>query len=228
MKKTIIILLAVLIAIFLIFTILIVQNSDKYEYMEGYCGLKYYVIKGHDDIHKKKCKYAADMLCNINSKCLKLIAHLKNKYIVNGSDLDKKRMTRTLIDEYDVDDLVEDDDEAFTIGKGKKIHICMRNKEVGFIDINTIMFVVLHELSHIVTKPQRNPHTANFWVNNIWIMTEAESIGIFRSINYRLNPVKYCNGITLNKTPMYDKVFQEYVKNEKKSGNENNIEDTSG
>jgi hypothetical protein len=215
-----IIIIFIIVAIIIVLILLLYIRRDKYEYMTGSCGLKYYVINGS----KEKSKYAANLLCEINNRCIRLIEYLKHKYIEKGSDPEKKKMVRKLINEYDVDDLIENDTESFTIGKGDKIHICMRNNEGEFIDINDIMFVVVHELSHIITKSQTNPHTSEFWVNNIWLMREAEKIGIYKPIDYYRNPVKYCNGIIINRNPLFDKRFMGYVSREKIKGNESNIE----
>ena len=53
------------------------------------------------------------------------------------------------------------DDSAYTIDK-KTIYICLRDLETGEIfDVNTLMYVTLHELSHIATREKEYDASGN-------------------------------------------------------------------
>ena len=69
------------------------------------------------------------------------------------------------------------------------------------IDINTLMFVALHELSHIATKSIG--HTDEFWKNFKFLIEEAESINIYKPVNYKETPTKYCS-MEITDNPYFD------------------------
>ena len=66
---------------------------------------------------------------------------------------------------------------------------------------NTLMFVALHELSHIATKSVG--HTTEFWENFKFLIQNAEKINIYKPQNYKEKPQKYC-GMTISDSPYFD------------------------
>jgi hypothetical protein len=208
--------LIIIVIIMFIFLISRKYLFPQYETMIGICGLPFQVIKNGGSKEKLK---AANILCDLNTRCLSLIKHL-SQYKTG----EKNTKYLKLKEEYDIDDFIEEDNESFTVGKGKKIYICLRNTRGEFIDINTIMFVVLHELAHIITEPQKNPHTADFWLNNIWLLEEGQKIGIIKYQDYSRDPVEYCDGLIINSNPLSSEGFINYMKKMKYSNDESNIE----
>ena len=179
-----------LILVILIFSIIayFFFTKETYINMKSDCGLYFKVINDND------AKQTANILADINRKCNQLIKHIKHKY----PDDDRIKI---LIDRYDNDDLVENRKESFTINKGHKIHLCVRDHNDFYPD-NLLMFIVLHELAHIITKKINHP--VEFWDNNIWIMNEAYNCNVFKPVNYKLYPVNYC-GINININPYFNK-----------------------
>jgi len=92
---------------------------------------------------------------------------------------------------------------SYSVNKGDKIVLCIRDKNVAgkIIDINTIMFVDIHELAHIETKSIG--HTPEFWDNMKKLLVISESIGIYKGEDYSVRPKKYC-GLTISNTPLYN------------------------
>tara|TARA_B000000532_G_C18864039_1_gene405416 strand:+ start:438 stop:1013 length:576 start_codon:yes stop_codon:yes gene_type:complete len=89
---------------------------------------------------------------------------------------------------------------AYSVNKGEELSLCIREKDSErFIDNNTIIFVAIHELSHIMTP--ETGHTPLFWDNMKYLLEKASSQGIYMPINYSESPVKYC-GMDINSTPM--------------------------
>ena len=89
---------------------------------------------------------------------------------------------------------------AYSVNKGEELSICIREKNTEkFIDDNTITFVAIHELSHIMTP--ETGHTKLFWENMKWLLEKASSIGIYMPVDYSQSPVEYC-GMDINSTPM--------------------------
>lgn len=89
---------------------------------------------------------------------------------------------------------------AYSVNKGEELSLCIREKGTEkFIDNNTIIFVAIHELSHIMTP--ETGHTPLFWDNMKYLLEKASSQGIYMPINYSESPVEYC-GMDINSTPM--------------------------
>lgn len=94
---------------------------------------------------------------------------------------------------------------AYSENKGEKIAMCLnKNKSKGedqLIDIETLTFVALHELSHIMTLSVG--HKEDFWQNFKFLLQNANDAGIYIPMDYRRQPTVYC-GMTLNDNPFFD------------------------
>lgn len=91
---------------------------------------------------------------------------------------------------------------SYSENKGEKIIVCMRDKTkepYPFVDENTIMFVLLHELAHLMTESIG--HTPEFWTNFRTLLHDCIKCGKYTPINYSQNPVDYC-GMTISDTPL--------------------------
>ena len=89
---------------------------------------------------------------------------------------------------------------AYSVNKGEELSLCIRDKDTEeFIDDNTIIFVAIHELSHIMTP--ETGHTPLFWDNMKYLLEQASSQGIYMPVDYSQSPVEYC-GMDINSTPM--------------------------
>ena len=53
------------------------------------------------------------------------------------------------------------------------------------IDDNTVLFVVIHELAHIMTHEVG--HTPLFWNNMKYLLEVGEKVGIYQPVNYSEN-----------------------------------------
>lgn len=92
---------------------------------------------------------------------------------------------------------------SYSENKGQRIVVCLRDKqrapEYPVIDINTIMFVMLHETSHLMTETIG--HTNEFWNNFKRVLHDAVKLGIYTSVNYASSPTPYC-GMKITDTPI--------------------------
>ena len=146
--------------------------------------------------NRKNAVEAANLLANINKNLIKLINILKQKY---SDDPRAKRM----INNYNPDTITEGTGEknytSYSVNKGEKIVFCItvRNDENNkkLMDLNTMLYVGIHELAHLGTK--EIGHVDVFWKNFKWILKIAEKEGIYKYEDYSLNPKKYC-GIIIN------------------------------
>jgi hypothetical protein len=73
----------------------------------------------------------------------------------------------------------------------------LRNK---LIDINTLTFVALHELSHIMTESIG--HKQEFWTNFKFMLKHAVKEGIYEPIDYSKSPEDYC-GLMIDDNPLF-------------------------
>jgi hypothetical protein len=146
--------------------------------------------------NRKNAVEAANLLANINKNLIRLISILKQKY---SEDPRAKRM----INNYNPDTITEGTGEknytSYSVNKGEKIVFCItvRNDENNkkLMDLNTMLYVGIHELAHLGTK--EIGHVDVFWKNFKWILKIAEKEGIYKYEDYRINPKKYC-GIIIN------------------------------
>lgn len=91
------------------------------------------------------------------------------------------------------------DDTSYTTNKGEVIAICLRNpKSDKIYNYNTLMFVNLHELSHLTDR--QIGHNSSFWDTFKTVLTNAVELGIYKSEDYNTNPIEYC-GIEISDQP---------------------------
>ena len=82
------------------------------------------------------------------------------------------------------------------------LFVLIQKKNSGkLIDLNTLTFVALHELSHVATESIG--HTPEFWKNFKFILEQAKTIGVYKPIDYKKNPATYC-GMEITDNPLYD------------------------
>jgi hypothetical protein len=112
---------------------------------------------------------------------------------------------KVLLERYNRDNIFENDVKAdstsYSENKGDKIVICLRDKAPPYklVDTNTIMFVVLHEMAHLMTTTIG--HTPEFWTNFKRLLQDAVSVGVYQAQNYDRTPVQYC-GMTISSSPI--------------------------
>lgn len=107
---------------------------------------------------------------------------------------------------YQPESFVENDirsaDTSYSENKGQRIVVCLRDKTrppYPLIDINTVMFVMLHEMAHLMTETIG--HTPEFWANFKRILGDAIKITIYTQTNYAQSPVNYC-GMKITDSPL--------------------------
>lgn len=150
---------------------------------------------------RNKLELAADRLAHVNNNLNKLVNHLSKKYP------DKKNVQR-LVNGYNPKKIYEtlptSEFTAYSENKGEKLAFCLdteKNSKGRLIDMNTLMYVALHEVSHIATKSIG--HNDEFWNNFKFMITEAKEINIYNPIDYKKEPARYC-GMNISDNPYYD------------------------
>ena len=150
---------------------------------------------------RSRIKEASNLLANISTKCVKLVNHIHGRF---PTDERCKRLHANFNPTRIVETLPTSKLKAYSENKGSKIAFCLNKKEHEndvLIDENTLMFVALHELSHLMTISVG--HNREFWVNFKFILEHAIDLHIYKPINYKENPQDYC-GMKITDNPYYD------------------------
>mgnify|MGYP003955674495 FL=1 len=141
---------------------------------------------------------AANKLGSISDSLKNLVNGLNENDDKKGEYI--KQLKESFNPEYITENIPGSVYVAYSVNKGEELSLCIREKDTEkFIDDNTIIFVAIHELSHIMTP--ETGHTPLFWDNMKYLLEHASSQGIYMPVDYSQSPVEYC-GMDINSTPM--------------------------
>jgi hypothetical protein len=149
---------------------------------------------------RQNVKKAADLLATVTNKCKELVKYVGEKY---PDDPDVKRLVEGFNPQKISETLPNSELTAYSENKGEKIAFCLnKTKEsTTLIDINTLTFVSIHELSHVMTKSVG--HKQEFWQNFKFLLENAKAANIYVPVDYKKKPQNYC-GMTITDSPYYD------------------------
>jgi|UniRef100_A0A6C0JTR3 hypothetical protein len=144
---------------------------------------------------KEDAQDAANLIAKIKDKLKSLIEHLSKQYPSDERTIRIKKNYR----ENSLKEGVDDPNyTSYSVNKGEQIILCLRNKD-KLMDLNTMMFVVLHEIGHLASESIG--HTDEFWSNFKWILEESINIGIYVRQDFDSKPVEYC-GMSITSSPL--------------------------
>ena len=167
----------------------------------------YNVHAGHDNHND-----AAFLMKEIRNRIDKLMNHLKTKYNIDSTNHNEyiNKRVQQLFGNYNNNSVFEISPlnaEGVTSYSDNKtsLILCMRKKEGKnkLHDINTMMFVVVHELAHIMNNRWGHIKSSKFWELFKFMLINAIEIGIYEPVNYALHPIVYC-GLKITYNPIYD------------------------
>ena len=191
--------LTIFLLIFVItfFIYFVISNSDFFNLkcvISTVDGNKYCVRE------RKRVNEAADLLATVVNKCEKFVNDLHKKY---PHDERIQRLHKKFDKTRCVETLPTSELKAYSENKGAKIAFCLNKNKVGtkLIDENTLMFVALHELSHVMSVSIG--HDDEFWNNFKFLLEEAVSMNVYKPIDYKKQPEDYC-GLQITDNPYYD------------------------
>ena len=147
-----------------------------------------------------KLEMVADLLAIVTNKLEELVVYMKEKY-------PSRENVKRLVDKFNPRKISEtlptSEYTAYSKNKGEKLAFCTTTKKDGnkLIDENTLTFVAIHELAHVMTKSIG--HKKEFWENFKFLLKNAVKMGIYIPIDYKEKPKKYC-GMTITDNPYYD------------------------
>ena len=150
--------------------------------------------------NREKINEAANLLANVTNKCKQLVKYMKDTH---SSDTRVKKLVSGFNPKSISETLPTSELTAYSENKGEKIAFCLNTTKGGdtLIDENTLLFVAIHELSHIMTTTIG--HKQEFWQNFKFLLENAKESNIYIPIDYKKKSTEYC-GLTINDNPYYD------------------------
>tara|TARA_Y100001970_G_C14208821_1_gene845708 strand:- start:634 stop:1221 length:588 start_codon:yes stop_codon:yes gene_type:complete len=151
--------------------------------------------------HRENINDAVTLLSKMNVTLKKLVQYVYKKY-------PNKENVKRLHQKYNPKKVIEisplSKHTAYSENKGKKLAFCLnkeRNIHSKMIDENTLIFVGIHELSHIASASKG--HGDEFWDNFKFLLENAVEAKLYKPIDYKKDNVQYC-GMNITDSPYYD------------------------
>ena len=149
---------------------------------------------------------AANLLAKMRENLIKLVEYTNNEKNFKDNKKEYEEYKESLIrmkNNFRPDNISESSPNnnytSYSINKGEKIVFCIRSKKTGeLVDINTMMFVAIHEMGHLMSESIG--HTQEFWKNMKYLLHRGEEIGIYKHVDYSDESVEYC-GTMITDTP---------------------------
>jgi len=143
---------------------------------------------------------AADRISSLRTNLEKFMNHYKTDPSAMADPRIKIMVSRFNPNNFTENDL-DVDTTSYSENKGEKIVVCIRDKAppYRFVEENTVMFVLLHEMAHLMSTTIG--HTPEFWANFKRILHDAVQCGIYTPVNYARTPTPYC-GMTITDSPI--------------------------
>lgn len=183
---------------FIIFCIIVhwTNSNSEMVFVNAVADGQEYMVRNLPDKQQ-----AAELLASLRSRMQKLIDHVYD--VRDGQDEFCEVQINQLKHRFRPDKIAESPSNSkltsFSVDKGAKIFLCLRNKSTDeFIDLNTLIFVNLHEIVHVMTT--EIGHTGQFWANFKYLLREAIKIGVYKYQDFSSKPVPFC-GITITSSP---------------------------
>jgi hypothetical protein len=190
MNRGIVVILVVFCIFFIVKTF--IDYDDTY-YVKSRVDSKEYLIRNKYKPNSEIEEETVDTLALIYKNVSKLIVAMKEK--------DVKPYWLKYLDNFQPSSIseaaIEKKYTTYTVDK-KHIHICLRTRdsEKKIYDMNDLLYVVIHELAHMVNytrdgKPIMG-HTLDFQLKFKYLINEAIEAGIYKYYDYSKQPKDYC------------------------------------
>ena len=191
------VLLYIIIAFVILVGLKIYSESDAYNLkciISDVDGKRYCVRE------RMTMELAANLLASVTQKLKDLVIYCAKKFPDNEN---VQRMVQKFNPTKISETLPTSEYTAYSENKGQKLAFCLNKEKNGskLIDINTLTFVAIHELAHIMTLSEG--HKQEFWQNFKFLLEQAKAANIYDPVNYKKNPESYC-GMDITDNPYYD------------------------
>jgi hypothetical protein len=183
-----------------IFYIYLETKSLDVQYVKSTIDNREYLVRNLPDKQE-----AANLLANIHLTMLKVIDVVndpkKQENYTPQNLEDIKRLTKNYRNGNISESNPGNKYTSYSINKGEKIVFCIRAKDGSnkLEPLNTMLFVAIHELSHLMTKSIG--HNQEFWDNMRFLLNDSINSNLYTKEDYFNNPVDYC-GTVINDSPL--------------------------
>jgi hypothetical protein len=150
---------------------------------------------------RTKLEEAANLLATVSTKCKTMVEYLSEKHPEDPRSI---LLSKNFNPSRFVETLPTSELKAYSENKGEKVAFCLNKKNENnneLIDLSTLTFVALHELSHLMTESIG--HNQDFWENFKFLLENAKEAGIYEPVDYKKNPREYCS-MKITDNPYYD------------------------
>jgi predicted metal-dependent hydrolase len=179
--------------IIILYIIYIYNKKNNFIYAKSVSGNNYIINK--DEFQNVKVELLDKIQYNMYKLKEILLTDIKKypEYTSYILQLDKNfNKQRTLIYETDFNSNLT----SYSVNKGEELSICLKSKKTGnFHDINLLMYVIIHEMSHFAC-PEIG-HGALFKKIFKKFIEVAIEYNLYKYENYDEHPIEYC-GMELN------------------------------
>lgn len=173
---------AVLLILVMILVFYLKRKSGEVEYVTAALDGRRYLCLKLPDRHK-----AAEHLAALTGRMLRLVQHMM---AIAPDDPDVAQLYQN----FDPNAIHEGSHTSgytsFSVSKGESITLCIRQSDDSFVDINTVMYVAVHELGHLMTKTIG--HDQTFWINFKRLLQEAIKQDLYSRVDFSKKPEPYC------------------------------------
>jgi len=189
-------LLAIILAIVCVSATMYFEGfSNDVDYVESHLDNRKYLVRNLPDKAD-----AARLLSLIRARLIHLVRYMRSKY-------PQDNRIRRLVKNFNSDQISESSPDSkytsYSVNKGEKIVFCVRqrNDKNELVDINTMMFVAIHEMAHLMTISIG--HTKEFWENMKFLLREAlsKNLQLYSYQPFHTDPAPYC-GTMITDTPL--------------------------
>ena len=177
---------------------IIIYTYSEVKYVTSDIDGKTYMIRRGGDHTDSFYKESANTLAMINKRMEKLINNLENTYI---NDSSKNYFIKKLKQNYNPymisEAAIDPRYTTYTVDK-QNMHICLRTRDVKekVYDMNTLMYVVLHESAHLANfSPDGYPiigHGNEFKMIFKFLVESSIKLNLYNYIDYTNQPQEYC------------------------------------
>lgn len=174
--------IVVLVILLVIFAFYIKREAGEVVYVTAALdGRRYLCLKLPDR------QEAAERLADLTDRMLKLVRHMMAIAPDDGA-------VAQLYGNFDPDAMHEGSHTngytSFSVSKGESITLCIRQADDSFVDTNTVMYVAVHELGHLMSSTIG--HDQVFWDNFKRLIIEGIAIGVYDRVDFATKPEPYC------------------------------------
>jgi len=202
--------LAVIVAAVIVFCFWFAKRETRElePIVSGVDGESYGVLDRYQDRAQ-----AADLLAAVNANIMKVLEHLKAKYLINNVgaraqykfrliDIAHRALTGYNFEVIEENDPLFGTGTAYTVDKGHKLVFCVRDKRTHQLHSERLLtFIALHELSHVGNATFG--HNVDFWETFKFILHEAQLAGVYEPVDFAANNDVYC-GLVIDHNPYFD------------------------